>query len=252
LTPQGGDQEPQSGCPCDGTCVCLSTVDIQGWVRPTSASYTIFQSADNRSVAVNIQPSYGSQERRGGGGVSSLTPAGLIALNAGVIEGAMMKEVVEVEKALYEKDPDDYGNSFIERVTNLEFWSDFGEKIFKGDGNPNLIRADISTNPASNLLGGVGAAKGLKWMTKMAKNPDFISSSIKKLGGFYEISVKIANKNGNGFTIWKKYINSQGKTLRMLHDTYDKTNKFIFRKFVNGRERIEVWADGARKWYSKL
>jgi RHS repeat-associated protein len=70
LTPQGGDQQPQSGCPCDGTCVCLSTVDIQGWVRPTSASYTIFQSADNRSVAVNIQPSYGSQERRGGGGVN--------------------------------------------------------------------------------------------------------------------------------------------------------------------------------------
>jgi hypothetical protein len=91
LTPQGGDQEPQSGCPCDGTCVCLSTVDIQGWVRPTSTSYTIFQSADNRSVAINIQPSYGSQERSGGGGVSSLTPAGLIALNSVAIEGARMK-----------------------------------------------------------------------------------------------------------------------------------------------------------------
>jgi hypothetical protein len=96
LTPQGGDQQPQSGCTCKGTCVCLSTVDIQGWVRPTSASYTIFQSADNRSVSVNIQPSYGSQERSGGGGVSSLTPAGLIALNSAVIEAAKMKNVVGV------------------------------------------------------------------------------------------------------------------------------------------------------------
>jgi len=69
----------------------------------------------------------------------------------------------------------------------------------------------------------------------MAKRPQFVSSSVKKVGSFFELSVKNSGKNGS-YTIYRKYINMQGKTVKIFHDTYDKTGKFIHREFMNGQK----------------
>ncbi|WP_415060178.1 RHS repeat domain-containing protein [Flavobacterium sp.] len=152
----------------------------------------------------------------------------------------------EEEKKLYEKTGDDYGSDFWERATNPVFWKDFGERLIFGDGDPNIIKAEID-NP---FFGGGAKIKGLKWLTQMAKKPNFVSSSVKKVGNFFELSVK--NKGSNGsYTIYKKYINYEGKTIKMFHDTYDKTGKFLHREFMIGQERIKIWWNGTREWFSK-
>lgn len=97
----------------------------------------------------------------------------------------------------------------------------------------------------------VGPGKGLKFLTQMAKKPNFLSSSVKKIGDYWEYSAKIAGNNGS-FTIYKKYLNAQGKTIKMFHHTYDKTYKFSHREFMNGQERIKIMWDGARSWFTKL
>lgn len=73
---------------------------------------------------------------------------------------------------------------------------------------------------------------------------------MRKIGGFWEFSAKIAGNNGS-YTIFKKYVNSSGKTVEMIHDTYDKTHRFIHREIMNGQERLETWYNGTREWFSK-
>ena len=43
-----------------------------------------------------------------------------------------------------------------------------------------------------------------------------------------------------------------GKTIKMFHDTYDNTHRFLHREFMNGQERIKIMWDGARTWFTKL
>ncbi len=61
-----------------------------------------------------------------------------------------------------------YGNTFGERAGNLGFWWD----MFSGTDDPNTIQMDISDNPVSWLISGVGvsaAAKGLNAVMKGGK-----------------------------------------------------------------------------------
>ncbi|MFN3640885.1 MAG: hypothetical protein ACK4UK_08200 [Flavobacterium sp.] len=154
------------------------------------------------------------------------------------------------EKKLFQRTDDDYGDNFYDRATNPEFWKDLGKKFLFGDDDPNLIKADIGDNLASSFISGAGAVKGLNWLAKMAKKPNFVSSNIRKIGDYFELSVKNSGSNGT-YTIYRKFINSNGKTIKIFHDTYDKTGKFLHREFMNGQERVKIWWNGSREWFSK-
>lgn len=66
----------------------------------------------------------------------------------------------------------------------------------------------------------IGPASGAKYLLKMMKNPNFVESSVKQVGEFWEYTAKIAGRDGS-FTKYYRYFNSEGKTLKFFHDTYN-------------------------------
>jgi hypothetical protein len=95
-----------------------------------------------------------------------------------------------------------------------------------------------------------GPGKGAKYLIKMAKNPNFVSSAVKKIGNFWEYSVKLSGSKGS-FTVYKRYLNAEGRTVKMFHDTYNSSYKFLYREIMNGQERMKIFYDGTRQWFSK-
>lgn len=96
----------------------------------------------------------------------------------------------------------------------------------------------------------IGPASGGKYLLKMLKNPNYLEHSVKQLGKFWEYTAKIAGKDGS-FTTYYRYFNSEGKTIKFFHDTYDGAGKFLHREFMMGKERLKIWFDGTRQWFSK-
>ena len=121
----------------------------------------------------------------------------------------------------------------------------------------NLSILDQMSTSRPGVMGSSGAlesiggpVKGIKYLTKMAKNPNFVSSSIKKVGNFWEYTSKLSGSKGS-FTVYKRYLNAEGNTIKMFHDTYDKTYRFMHREIMNGQERMKIWYNGTRQWFSK-
>jgi hypothetical protein len=106
----------------------------------------------------------------------------------------------------------------------------------------------MASSGGLELIG--GPAKGIKYLGKMAKNPNFVSSAAKKIGDFWEYSVKLSGSKGS-FTVYKRYLNAEGRTVKMFHDTYNSSYKFLHREIMNGQERMKIFYDGTRQWFSK-
>lgn len=53
--------------------------------------------------------------------------------------------------------------------------------------------------------------------------------NVRKIGEFTQFSVSVPGDSPGSYTRWVKVVNQMGKTLRMYHDTYDKTGRFIHR-----------------------
>jgi len=52
---------------------------------------------------------------------------------------------------------------------------------------------------------------------------------VRKIGTFTQFSVSVPGDSPGSYTRWVKVVNLRGKTVRMYHDTYDKTGRFIHR-----------------------
>ena len=54
--------------------------------------------------------------------------------------------------------------------------------------------------------------------------------AVRQVNDFVEFSVKVPSQNLPGsYTLWVKQVNAQGRTVRLFHDTFDQTGKFIHR-----------------------
>lgn len=81
------------------------------------------------------------------------------------------------------------------------------------------------------------------------KSPEFIESSVKQVGKFWKYSVKIGSKSGNGsYTVYSKYLNAEGKTVKWFHDTYNKTGSFIHRGWAEGSTKVHLWWNGVKQY----
>jgi hypothetical protein len=91
------------------------------------------------------------------------------------------------------------------------------------------------------FMDGEGLLKGIKWLSKF-KDAE-ISTSV--IGKFYKFEAKVMAANGNGsYTIFTKYINAEGRTVKFFHDTFDVTGKFINRGWTEGAEKVHLWWNG--------
>jgi RHS repeat-associated protein len=81
------------------------------------------------------------------------------------------------------------------------------------------------------LLAGMGPliqAKGTKFFTK---HPTGIPSTrtVTKIDKFIVFKVDVPGNSPGSYTRWVKTVNSDGKTIQLYHDTFDKHHKFISR-----------------------
>jgi RHS repeat-associated protein len=114
--------------------------------------------------------------------------------------------------------------------------------------------------PAGRMLRLVGvlakAARGAPWAGRMAqalwgllqagkasrgvilKGAEFFQgflgrnafdASTRQLGRFTEFAVSVPGKTGGSYTRWVKVVNQEGRTVRLHHDTFDKTGRFLHR-----------------------
>ena len=88
---------------------------------------------------------------------------------------------------------------------------------------------------------GKAGLKGAKWLRPsekvISKSNKFFSQfkngsfqTITKQGKFWELSTRLSGRKPD-YTIWRKTLNSDGKTIRLLHDTYDNHDRFLHRSF---------------------
>lgn len=99
-------------------------------------------------------------------------------------------------------------------------------------------------------IGGGGPVKGVQWLSKMAKKyPGSVTTATQIGEKYWKYTVEVAGSNGR--TVYNRFFDLNGKSIKFFHDTYNSANKFLHRKFILGRERIQVfWDSGKRYWYS--
>ena len=66
------------------------------------------------------------------------------------------------------------------------------------------------------------------------------------VGGAVEYSVTVQGNKPGSYTIWNKAINSQGRTIRVFHDTYSNGN-FLHRSHKFPGTPRHVYSDGTVK-----
>ena len=69
--------------------------------------------------------------------------------------------------------------------------------------------------------------KGNKFFKQFSKRNPF-GQQTKQLGKFTEFSVNVPGDK-SGYTKWVKVVNQEGKTIKLYHDTFDNTGKFLHR-----------------------
>lgn len=152
---------------------------------------------------------------------------------------ANQDEYSEVKFAL-----EDYGDTFWERFTNVEGWWDLAKELIDPEfsdfpSSPFEIHAVVDDY---GMIGPGGPVKGVRWLAKLSRQFKNSETAISRLGKFWKYTVKAPASNGNGsYTIYTKIINSEGKTIRWYHDTFDNTGKFIHRGLSN---KTHIWWDG--------
>jgi hypothetical protein len=122
-------------------------------------------------------------------------------------------------------------------------------------GTANLVDAGISiggslatgwataaargTAATSSGISDAALAKGNKFFNDFGKG---VNQQTQQLGRFTKFSVDVTGKNPNSFTRWVKFVNENGKTVRLYHDTFiTKTMKFINRGIKVPGPTRHVW-----------
>jgi hypothetical protein len=59
------------------------------------------------------------------------------------------------------------------------------------------------------------------------RNP--FDKEIRQLGKFTELSICVPGNVPGSYTRWVKVINQQARTIKLYHDTFDKTGNFVNR-----------------------
>jgi len=90
---------------------------------------------------------------------------------------------------------------------------------------------------AAKGITGAAQVKGDKFFTGFAKrNP--INQTTRQIGDYTEFAIDVPGDNGQSFTRWVKVVDSDGRTIRLYHDTFDNTGKFLNRGIkIPGPER---------------
>jgi RHS repeat-associated protein len=119
----------------------------------------------------------------------------------------------------------------------------YGTVAFAVIGMPpslvDLAVAATSCKPKApvNAITSAAQKKGDDFFKGFAKrNPT--SQTTRQIGDFIEFAVDVAGNNGKSFTRWVKVVNPDGRTVKLYHDTFDNTGRFLSRGFkVPGPER---------------
>jgi hypothetical protein len=67
-------------------------------------------------------------------------------------------------------------------------------------------------------------------------------SGVQQIGNFAKYKVTVPGKNG--YTVYTKILNSEGRTLKWFHDTYNSAGKFMHRGWAEGSQKVHLWWDG--------
>lgn len=51
-------------------------------------------------------------------------------------------------------------------------------------------------------------------------------TAVKQIGNYWKYIVNVPG-NTSGYTVYNKYVNAQGKTVKFFQDTFDTTGKFL-------------------------
>ena len=103
---------------------------------------------------------------------------------------------------------------------------------------------DLESGYYSLMPGGAKGAKGIT-QAAQAKGTKFFkgfktgrNQQTKQIGKFTEFSTDVPGRVSGSYTRWVKVVDENGRTVRLYHDTFDKTGKFIHRGIkVPGPER---------------
>ena len=106
-----------------------------------------------------------------------------------------------------------------------------------GRKSSSLLRAPKSAAKAATEISESALKKGDKFFKGFAKRNPF-GQTTKQIGEFTEFGVNVPGRVPGSYTRWVKVVNQEGRTVRLYHDTFDKTGKFINRGVkVPGPER---------------
>lgn len=81
--------------------------------------------------------------------------------------------------------------------------------------------------------------KGDKFFKGFAKRNPF-GHFVRQRGKFVEFAVSVPGRVPGSYTRWVKVANQDGRTVRMYHDTFDKTGKFIHRSIKSPKPERHV------------
>ncbi|ELV7526178.1 hypothetical protein SL053_002191 [Flavobacterium psychrophilum] len=104
------------------------------------------------------------------------------------------------------------------------------------------------SNYTSQSGEGGAPLKGVKWLNKMVGKygPETIAT-VEKVGSkYYKYSAEVAGRNGR--TIYTKYLNMEGKTMKFFHDSYNSSNKFMHRGWTEGSTKVHQWWNGVKQY----
>jgi hypothetical protein len=99
--------------------------------------------------------------------------------------------------------------------------------------NGNVLRgaAIVGLAIIGNLPGG-NVAKIEANLARTLKAAQGAEVTARAVGGFTQATWTVLGREGGASrTVWNKVINSEGKTIRLYHDSYDAAGVFQHRKF---------------------
>jgi hypothetical protein len=95
--------------------------------------------------------------------------------------------------------------------------------------------AGCAARPAPSAISPSALSKGQKFFQGFKTG---INQQTRQIGRFTEFSADVPGRVPGSFTRWVKVVDENGNTIRLYHDTFDKTGRFIHRGMkVPGPER---------------
>jgi RHS repeat-associated protein len=142
---------------------------------------------------------------------------------------------VSTAKAFYQGNFEHYA---VEGNTFLAFLNFTVDELFVPESQGELgleLATAIVPGPFDNAA--LAGIKGSKFFQQFARRNPF-GHSVRQLGDFTEFAVNVPGNVKGSFTRWVKVVNSDGRTIRLYHDTFDKSGRFVHRGIkVPGPER---------------